>query len=116
MKIVVIEDDKVIIDYVTNIIHLGWPEATVTSTHLGEKGIILVEKINPDIVILDLGLPDISGFEVLKQIRLYSEVPVVILSAKSQEYDVVQRSKFGGCEYIIKPFRHLEFLARLRCC
>ncbi|MCK9179158.1 MAG: response regulator transcription factor [Candidatus Cloacimonetes bacterium] len=115
MKIVVIEDDKILIDYLTNVIRLGWSDSTIHSTHLGEKGITFVEEQKPDIVILDLGLPDISGFEVLKEIRAFSEVPIVILSARSSEYDVVQGLNLGADEYIIKPFRNLELLARLRC-
>ncbi|MDD4635630.1 MAG: response regulator transcription factor [Dehalococcoidales bacterium] len=115
MKIVIIEDDNVIVDYLSNVIHLGWPEAKVVSTHLGEKGVSLIQEAEPDVVILDLGLPDISGYEVLKQIRSYSAVPVVVLSARSNEYDVVQGLNLGADEYIIKPFRNLELLARLRC-
>ncbi|NLO71703.1 MAG: response regulator transcription factor [Porphyromonadaceae bacterium] len=115
MKIVIVEDDSIVVDYLTNVIRLGWPEAVVMASHLGNKGVQLILDNEPDIVILDLGLPDISGFDVLKQVRLCSDVPIVLLSARSTEYDVVQGLNLGADEYIIKPFRNLELLARLRC-
>ena len=114
MKIVIIEDDKVMVDYVSNVVRLGWTDAQICSSHLGENGIFLVHTENPDAVILDIGLPDISGFDVLKQIRLTSEVPVLILSARTSEFDVVEGLNLGANDYVIKPFRHLEFLARLK--
>jgi two-component system KDP operon response regulator KdpE len=90
------------------------PNADVASTHLGQRGVELVEKLHPDIVILDLGLPDISGFDVLKQIRSFSKVPVLILSVRAHETDVVEGLGLGADDYIVKPFRQLELLARIQ--
>jgi len=73
-----------------------------------------VESESPDLVILDLGLPDISGFEALKEIRLFSVVPVLILTVRSEEADIVKGLEWGADDYIVKPFRQLELLARVK--
>ncbi len=115
MKFLVIEDDKTIIDSISLIFQLSWPETKLISTPLGQKGIELAETEHPDVVILDLGLPDISGYEVLKQIRLFSAVPVIILTVRSEEVDIVRGLEGGADDYIVKPFRQLELLSRIRC-
>ncbi len=114
MKVLIVEDDKEIVDAITLAFQIRWPEAKVVSTRLGRKGVELVETENPDIVILDLGLPDISGFEVLSQIRLFSHVPIIILTVRSDEADVVKGLEWGADDYILKPFRQLELLARVK--
>lgn len=114
MKVLIIEDDKEIVDAISLAFQIRWPEAKVVSTRLGEKGIELVETEAPDIVILDLGLPDIHGFEVLRQIRLFSSVPTIILTVRADEADVVRGLESGADDYIIKPFRQLELLARVK--
>ena len=114
MKVLLIEDDKDIIDAISLAFQIRWPEANVVSTRLGEKGVELVESEAPDIVILDLGLPDINGFEVLRQVRLFSNVPTIILTVRSDEADVVKGLEWGADDYITKPFRQLEFLARVK--
>lgn len=114
MKVLIIEDDKEIVDAITLAFQIRWPEAKVVSNRLGRKGVELVETENPDIVILDLGLPDISGFEVLSQIRLFSHVPIIILTVRSDESDVVKGLEWGADDYILKPFRQLELLARVK--
>lgn len=114
MKVLIIEDDRDIVETISLALQIRWPEAMVVSTHLGEKGIELVESENPDIVILDLGLPDISGFEVLKQVRLFSSVPVVILTVRAEEADIVKGLEWGADDYVAKPFSQLELLARIR--
>ncbi|OGO37198.1 MAG: DNA-binding response regulator [Chloroflexi bacterium RBG_16_57_8] len=114
MKVLIIEDDKEIVDAITLAFQIRWPEAKVVSTRLGRKGVELVETEDPDIVILDLGLPDISGFEVLSQIRLFSRVPIIILTVRSEEADVVKGLEWGADDYILKPFRQLELLARVK--
>ena len=114
MKILIIEDDEAIVELVSLSFQVGWPEAELISSHLGKEGIELAENEHPDVVILDLGLPDISGFEVLKSLRLFSTVPVVVLTVRSDETDVVKALEWGADEYIIKPFRQLELLARVK--
>jgi len=114
MKVLLIEDDKEIIDAIALAFKIRWPEATVVSSRLGEKGIELVETESPDIVILDLGLPDISGFDVLREIRRFSGVPTIILTVRADEADVVKGLEWGADDYIVKPFRQLELLARVK--
>src|SRR5512139_2620787 len=114
MKVLVVEDDKEIVDAISLAFQIRWPEAKVVSTRLGQKGVELVESESPDIVILDLGLPDINGFEVLRQIRRFSGVPTIILTVRSDEADVVKGLEWGADDYITKPFRQLELLARAK--
>ena len=114
MKVLVIEDDQAIVETITLLLKISWPEAKLVSTHLGERGIELVESENPDVVILDLGLPDKSGFEVLKQVRLFSTVPILILTVSSDEADIVKGLEWGADDYVVKPFRQLELLSRIK--
>lgn len=114
MKVLIIEDDQEIVEAVSLAFKIRWPEAKLVSTHLGEKGIELVESENPAVVILDLGLPDINGFEVLKQIRLFSAVPILVLTVRSDEADIVKGLEWGADDYVVKPFRQLELLSRVK--
>jgi two-component system KDP operon response regulator KdpE len=113
MKIVIVEDDLIIVDFLKTILRVGIPNSSVSSTHLGQPGVALVEKLRPDIVILDLGLPDISGYDVVKQVRTFSSVPILILSVRAHETDVVEGLGLGADDYIVKPFRQMELLARI---
>jgi len=114
MKVLVIEDDREIVEAVSLALKMRWPGAKILSSHLGEKGLELVEKEDPDVVILDLGLADVSGFDVLKQLRQFSDVPVIILTVRSEETDIVKGLEWGADDYVVKPFRQLELLARVR--
>ena len=96
MKVLLVEDDRNIVESISIILDMRWPDAKLITTSLGEEGIKLAEEENPDIVILDLGLPDISGFEVLKSIRLFSNVPVIILTVRGDEADVTKGLEWGG--------------------
>jgi len=114
MKVLIIEDNRDIVETISLAFQIRWPEAKLVSTHLGDKGIELAQSEAPDIVILDLGLPDISGFEVLKQIRLFSVVPIIILTVKAEEADIVKGLEWGADDYVVKPFSQLELLARVK--
>lgn len=114
MEVLLIEDDPNIIETISLALQIRWPEAKLVSTHLGEQGIQLLESGAPDILILDLGLPDISGFEVLKRIRLLSSIPILILTVKAEEADIIKGLEWGADDYMVKPFRQLELLARLK--
>ena len=114
MKVLIIEDDAEVIEAVSICFEMRWPNATVVSTGEGVKGTELVETEMPDIVILDIGLPDVDGFEVLHQIRLFSDVPILILTVREQKMDIVKGLELGAEDYLTKPFDHIEFLARVK--
>lgn len=114
MKLLIIEDDDEIVEAISLAFQIRWPEAKIVSTRYGKKGIDLVESELPDIVILDLGLPDINGFDVLRKIRLFSKVPIIILTVRAEEADIIKGLEWGADDYIIKPFRQLELLARIK--
>lgn len=114
MKALIIEDDLEIVESISLALKIRWPDTQIVSTHLGRKGIELAETEEPDITILDLGLPDISGFEVLKEIRSFSTVPVIILTVKGDEGDIVRGLEWGADDYIVKPCGQLELLARVK--
>lgn len=114
MKVLVIEDDANIVEAITIAFQTSWPDAKVVSTSLGDKGVDLVETGNFDAVILDLGLPDISGFEVLKQIRLFSDVPILILTVTSDEIYILKGLELGADDYVVKPGTPLQLIARVK--
>ena len=114
MKVLIIEDDQAIVEAISLTLQISWPESKLSSTHLGERGIELLQSDKPDVIILDLGLPDISGFEVLKRIRLFSDVPILILTVRSDETDIVKGLEWGADDYVIKPFRQMELLSRIK--
>jgi two-component system, OmpR family, aerobic respiration control sensor histidine kinase ArcB len=113
-KILLIEDNKEIVDSISLILQKDWLEAELITARTGEQGLELVEKADPDIVILDLGLPDIDGFEVLKQVRLFSSVPVVVVTVREAEEYLARALDLGANDYITKPFGKKELLARLK--
>lgn len=113
MRVLIIEDDEEIVEAIALAFQRRWLDIEVYSTHLGDKGVGMVETKAPDIVILDLGLPDSHGFTVLKNIRRFSEVPVIILTVMAEEADIVRGLEYGADDYVVKPFRQMEFLARV---
>lgn len=115
MKIVIIEDDPEIAEAISFSFKVGWPEIKTITTTDGQKGIELVEEESPDLIVLDINLPDINGFEVIKQVRLFSSVPILVLTVRVDEYDVVKAFELGVDEYVVKPFRQMELLARAKC-
>lgn len=114
MKVLIVEDNPEISTAIGVSIQIRWPDSQIITTHLGERGVEMVEKEKPDIVVLDLGLPDISGYEALKRIRLFSLVPVLILTVRSDEDDIVKGLEYGADDYMVKPFRKLELLSRVQ--
>ena len=80
----------------------------------GETAILEASSHNPDIILLDLGLPDMDGVEVIKKIRSWSNVPIIIISARSEDTDKIEALDAGADDYLTKPFSIEELLARLR--
>ena len=114
VKVLVVEDDPQITESLSLIFEMHWPEASLISTPLGERGIELLSSEAPDVLVLDLGLPDISGFEVLRRVRLFSKIPIVILTASQKDEDMAKGLELGADDYVVKPFSHQEFLARVK--
>jgi two-component system, OmpR family, KDP operon response regulator KdpE len=86
----------------------------VVEADTGAKAVSAVREYNPDLIILDLGLPDIDGVEVTKRIRDWSKIPIIILSVRSQEADKIEALNAGADDYLTKPFGVGELLARIR--
>ena len=114
MKVLVIEDDPGIIEVVSLCFQLRWSGTSLLSAATGAKGVDLVETESPDVVILDIGLPDIDGYQVLHDIRRFSDVPVIMLTVRSEDTHVAKGLEMGADDYIIKPFSHIELIARVQ--
>jgi len=114
MKILIIEDDSEIVEAVSLCFQLRWSGATVISATQGAKGLDMVETETPDLVVLDIGLPDMDGFKVLREIRQFSQVPVIMLTVRGEDTDVAKGLELGADDYITKPFSHIELLARVQ--
>ncbi len=114
MKVLVIEDADEVVESIKLCISIRWPECTILSTPNGKTGLRLLETESPDVIILDLALMDGYGLDVLKEIRRFSDVPVLIVSVKADEMSRVKGLEYGADDYIVKPFSHTELLARIR--
>ncbi len=114
MRVLVIDDEPDIVEVVSLTFTLRWPEAELIHAATGTQGIEYVRRDAPEIVMLDIGLPDMDGFAVCEQIRRFSDVPIIMLTARHDEVDKVRGLELGADDYITKPFSHLELLARAR--
>lgn len=110
--ILVIDDEPQILRALRTILSAHKYRVTVTQT--GEEGLVLAAAENPDVIILDLGLPDMDGIEVCAQLRQWTETPIIILSVRDQEQDKVKALDRGADDYLVKPFGIEELLARIR--
>ena len=113
-KVLIIEDNPQIVNSISLALEAEWPHAALLSTRMGEEGVDLVGTEHPDVVVLDLGLPDRDGLDVLQDIRLFSSVPVVVLTVRQEEQDTTRALGLGANDYITKPFKMKELLARLK--
>jgi len=113
VKILLIEDNAEIQEAVCLIFELHWPEAKIVEALDGSQGIALSKTESPDLVILDLGLPDIDGLKVLKEIRAVSQVPVIIFTVRGEGMDKIRGFELGADDYIVKPFSPKEIIARV---
>jgi DNA-binding response OmpR family regulator len=113
-KILIIEDDELTLETLRLAFQMYWPEAEVKCAVTGTEGLLYTRVDPANIVLLDLKLPDISGFEVLSKIRSISQVPVVIVSATRTPEYVVKAIDLGANDFIVKPFGHLNLMSRIR--
>lgn len=110
--ILVVEDDRSIQNLmVTTLKAHDYKYLTAAN---GETAILEASSHNPDIILLDLGLPDIDGIDIIKKIRTWSDVPIIVISARSEDTDKIEALDAGADDYLTKPFSVEELLARLR--
>lgn len=110
--VLVVEDDKPIRNLITTTLKMN--DYRFITAVKGNEAIMLSASHKPDIIILDLGLPDIDGVEVIEHIRTWSDVPIIIVSARSEDRDKITALDKGADDYLTKPFSVDELLARLR--
>ncbi len=110
--ILVIEDEEIICNFISAV--LASNDYRVVKAQTGREGLSMFTSHAPDIILLDLGLPDIDGVELLKKIRQWSNTPVVVVSARGHEREKVEALDLGADDYIVKPFGTAELLARIR--
>jgi len=110
--ILVVEDDRPIRNFITA--SLGAQGFNYIETDKGNEAIALSMSYNPDLIILDLGLPDIDGIEVIAKIREWSKIPIIIVSARENERQKIEALDKGADDYLTKPFGIGELLARVR--
>ncbi len=113
MRVLIIEDSAEVVEAVSLCLQLRWPEVILSIAADGTRGIEILKPESFDIVILDINLPDIDGFEVLKRIRSFSNVPIIILTVRGKEEDQARGLEMGADDYIVKPFRPRDFIARV---
>ncbi len=110
--VLVVEDDKPIRKLITTTLKMN--DYRFITAVRGREAVMLSASHKPDIIILDLGLPDIDGVEVIEHIRTWSDVPIIIVSARSEDRDKITALDKGADDYLTKPFSVDELLARLR--
>ncbi len=111
-KVLVVEDDRNILHFVETILDMGGYQ--VLTAERCRQGLMVFSSHMPDLVVLDLGLPDLDGEEFLRQARRVSSVPIIVLAARSEESDKGSALDLGANDYITKPFGSAELLARVR--
>ena len=112
LSILVIEDEKNICDFIaTTLNSQGYK---VYKSYTGREGISQITSRCPEILLLDLGLPDMDGMEIIRQARSWTNMPIIVISARTQEDDKVAALDLGADDYITKPFGTSELLARVR--
>lgn len=112
LKILVVEDDKYIANFIA--VSLEKDGYGLLCAQSADEGLFLFASHHPDIVLLDLGLPDKDGLEVIKAIRDSSDVPIMVVSARGQEKEKIEALDLGANDYITKPFFMGELMARIR--
>lgn len=112
IMVLIVEDDR----YISNFICLSLKQEGYhhLKTDTGREAISLCYANNPDVIILDLGLPDMDGMEVIRDIRTHSDKPIIVVSARQEENEKIKALDLGADDYVVKPFHMGELLARIR--
>jgi DNA-binding response OmpR family regulator len=114
MKVLIADDEADVREVVAAIVRLHWAEGEIIEACDGEDAVQRFYDHTPDLVILDVAMPGVSGLEALRRIRQVSDIPVLLLSVRGAEIDKVRGLELGADDYVTKPFGHLELLARAR--
>jgi DNA-binding response OmpR family regulator len=114
VRILVVDDAPEVAESIEIGLSLQWRDVEVLRAANGADALAVIERERPDLVLLDIGLPDLDGYHVLKEIRAFSDVPVVMLTARDERMDKVKGLEIGADDYVTKPFDHLELLARIK--
>lgn len=110
--VLVVEDDAPVRNLIT--VTLKSHDYKFITAENGENAVMQASSHNPDVILLDLGLPDIDGVEVIKRIRTWSNMPIIVISARNEDADKIEALDAGADDYLTKPFSVEELLARLR--
>ena len=111
VTVLIIEDEKKILTFVSKI--LKKHDYKVLCADTGKEGLSLIGSQCPDIILLDLGLPDLDGCSIIQEVRAWSSIPIIVISARSAEKEKVAALDLGADDYITKPFSVSELIARL---
>ena len=111
-SIIIIEDEKNICNFIETV--LTPQNYHVVCAYTGADGLKQINTHKPDVVLLDLGLPDMDGLEIIEEVRAYSSVPIIVISARTLERSKVAALDMGADDYLTKPFGTAELLARIR--
>ncbi|MCI8564803.1 MAG: response regulator transcription factor [Lachnospiraceae bacterium] len=112
LTVLIVEDERNICDFIST--SLTMQDYRVLTAYTGKAGLSLIASQCPDVVLLDLGLPDLDGLELIRQVRSWSAVPILVISARTGERDKVAALDLGADDYITKPFGSSELMARIR--
>lgn len=112
IKVMIIEDEDAISNFIATTLKANDYAPLLAKT--GREALSMIPSHCPDLILLDLGLPDMDGIEILKKIREWSSIPVLVVSARGEEFDKVEALDLGADDYISKPFGTSELLARIR--
>ena len=114
MKLLVIDNNPESVELVELTVGMTWPGATILSASNGDAGIDVVDLEGPNLVLLEADLPDRDGFTVCREIRWFSDVPIIMLTGRYKEKDIVRGLDVGADDCIVKPLSPILFLARLK--
>ena len=110
-KVLIVEDEQSISNFISMVLNASGYDTIIVGS--GEEALTMIASHCPDLIVLDLGLPDMDGMEVLKSVRKWSNLPVVVVSARNHEHDKVDALDYGADDYLVKPFEMKELMARI---
>src|SRR6478672_11215026 len=114
MKILIADDEADLAEVVALTFRLQWPGVELVTAVDGQQALDRFFEESPEVVLLDVSMPGLDGYEVCRRLRAVSDVPIVMLTVRDDELDKVRGLEAGADDYVTKPFGHLELLARVR--